>query len=57
MSLDHMDELEGHIPPNTRYDYEEAVLAAVKFVVYWNPDGLAWNEADWTIPVDIENED
>ncbi|KAK7914085.1 hypothetical protein PG985_011788 [Apiospora marii] len=57
---ENLDDLEDHMPRRTMYDYDGAVLAAVKSAVYWNPDVLAWNEDDWAIPAENdkdENED
>ncbi|KAK8064640.1 hypothetical protein PG994_007278 [Apiospora phragmitis] len=44
-------------PARTVYPYKEAALAAVKSVVYWNPDILAFNEEDWVIPPPDADED
>ncbi|KAK8075589.1 hypothetical protein PG997_010252 [Apiospora hydei] len=49
---DNINEFMDNTPPRTVYPYEEAVLAAVKSVVYWNPDVLVYNEDDWIIPAE-----
>ncbi|KAK8122828.1 hypothetical protein PG984_011498 [Apiospora sp. TS-2023a] len=53
----HIDDFMDHTPPRTLYPYDQAVLAAVKSVVYWNPDVIGWNEDDWNIPLEEDNED
>ncbi|KAK8072847.1 hypothetical protein PG996_006195 [Apiospora saccharicola] len=52
--MENIEDFEDHMPPRAKYNYQEVVLAAVKAVVYWNPDVIAWNEDDWTIPVDVK---